>query len=229
MKIEKDADLARAFPPPSVAGSGAHLSESLSTMAPPTMAWDQTEQRWNGFDSWSAKVEDYLKSGFVEPVSKPGFHDAVPHFQTFLWGQKTALNQYDDGETVVVVGQLYSVVDLAAAFRRLREETAFAVPQCLMVVDPRAPGKGFLAVEKIDCIDGSALEYQLLGDTSEDCLHLVNEIRELIAQAKAVLAGEFFVNLDNPCNWGLTAVGVIRAKRRLPLTQSDLVILQPIF
>jgi len=229
MKIEKDADLARALPPPSVAGSGATLSESLSTLAPPTMAWDKTEQRWNGFDSWSAKVENYLKSGFVEPVSKPGFHEAVPHFQSFAAGHKAALEQFDDGETIVVAGQLYSVVDLAAAYRRLREETAFAVPDCLMVVDPRVPGKGFLAVEKIDCIDGSALEYQLMGERSEDCLGLVNEIRELVRQAKEVLQGEFFVNLDNPSNWGLTAVGVIRAKRRLPLTQSDLVILQPIF
>jgi|GEM_PF-2870557 len=229
MKIDKEPDLARGFPPSSVVDCDASLSESLSAMAPPPTAWASAGVKWNGFDSWSAKVEDYLSSGFVQPASKPGFHEAVPHFQTFAPGQKTAMNQYDDGDTIVVVGQLYSVVDLAAAFRRLREETAFAVPRYMMVVDPRAPGKGFLAVEKLDCIDGAALEYQLLGDTSEDCLRLVEEIRVLIDQAKEVLDGEFFVNLDNPAHWGLTAVGVIRAKRRLPLTQSDLVILQPIF
>jgi len=225
MNIDKEPDLARGFPPSSVVDRGA----SLSDLQPPPTAWSSGGLQWNGFDSWSAKVEDYLRSGFVQPESKPGFHEAVPHFQTYPGGQKSALNQYDDGETLVVVGQLYSVVDLAAAFRRLREETAFAVPHCMMVVDPRAPGKGFLAVEKLDCIDGAALEYQLLGDTSEACVRLVDEIRVLIEQAKEVLTGEFFVNLDNPAHWGLTAVGVIRAKRRLPLTQSDLVILQPIF
>lgn len=225
MKIDKDPDLARGCPPSSVVASGV----SSSDLPPPlSLAWETHEHQWNGFDSWSAKVEDYLKSGFVQPVSKPGFHEAVPHFQTFGAGARAALSQYDDGETVVVAGQLYGVADLAAAYRRLREETAFVVPDCLMVVDPRVPGRAFLAVEKIDCIDGSALEYQLMGDTSDDCLRLVSEIRELIGQAKEVLRGEFFVNLDNPASWGLTAVGVIRAKRRLPLTQSDIVILQPV-
>ncbi|MBU6450998.1 MAG: hypothetical protein KGS72_04415 [Cyanobacteria bacterium REEB67] len=189
---------------------------------------ERTSYRWNGFDSWGAKVADYLKSGFVTPLTKPGFANCVPHFQTFGSSSREAITQYDDGETLVAAGQLYSVADLAAAFRRLREETAFVIPETTMVVDPRVPGRAFLAIEKIDCTDGSSLEYQITGENPEDCLRLVGEIKELLAQARDVLHGEFFVNLENPANWGLTDEGIARARSRWPLTQSDLIILLPI-
>jgi hypothetical protein len=234
MNIEKDQDLARGFPPSSVATAGVSSSEIVASTeaaqseTAQSVASVQTSFRWNGFDSWGAKVADYLKSGFVTPLTKPGFANCVPHFQTFGSSSREAITQYDDGETLVAAGQLYSVADLAAAFRRLREETAFVIPETTMVVDPRVPGRAFLAIEKIDCTDGSSLEYQITGENPDDCLRLVGEIKELLAQARDVLQGEFFVNLENPANWGLTDQGIARARSRWPLTQSDLVILLPI-
>ena len=162
------------------------------------------------------------------PVSKAGFAEALPNFQAFGQNTRENLSQYDDGETLVVAGQLYSVVDLAAAFRRLSEETAFSIPAFLMFVDPRVPGKGFLALERKACTDGKTLEHQLIGEGSDDCMRLVWEVKELLRQAREVLEGEFIADLDNPSNWGLTAEGISRARARLPLTQSDMVILRPI-
>ena len=193
------------------------------------LAWSDQGRRWNGFDSWSAKVNDYLKSGFVTPMVMAGFAQSVPHFENFAGHTKDELNVFDDGEMTVYVGQLYNVADLAARpYERLRRETAFVVPNSTMVVDPRVTGKAFLAIQKMDCTDGSSLEYQITGQNADDCLNLVNEIRELLSQAKEVLHHEFFVNLDNPDNWGLTDEGMARARARWPLTQSDMVILRPI-
>jgi hypothetical protein len=224
MIINNDQDLARGFPPSSVASIDAPPPPTISSSA----LWDNHGNKWNGFDSWSAKVEDYIKSGFVQLFSKPGFAKAVPNFQAYNPNARESLSQYDDGELVVTAGQLYDVVDQAAAFKRLQEETAFTIADFVMIVDPRVPGKGFLAVEKTDFIDGQALEHQLLGEGADDCMRLVGEIRELVSQAKEVLEGEFFVNLDNPASWGLTQKGVSRARARLPLSQSDMIILQPI-
>jgi hypothetical protein len=224
MIIQHDQDLARGCPPSSVEDSAASSSATPSSSA----LWDNHRYRWNGFDSWSAKVEGYIKCGFVPLFSKPGFATTLPHFQAFGQNPREGLSQYDDGEMIVTAGQLYSVVDLAAAFTRLKEETAFTIADFVMVVDPRAPGKGFLAVEKTGCTDGRTLEHQLLGEGSDDCMRLVGEIQELLRQAKAVLQGEFFISLDDPSNWGLTKEGISRARARLPLTQSDMIILRPI-
>jgi hypothetical protein len=224
MNIQHDHDLARDCPPLSVASVGASSSATI----PPSAPWHNQSYKWNGFESWSAKVEGYIKGGFVPLFSKPGFAAALPHFAAFGQNAGEPLSVYDDGELVVTAGQLYNVVDVAAAFTRLREETDFTIPDFVMVVDPRAPGRGFLAVEKMQCTDGKTLEQQLLGQGADDCMQLVGEIRELLAQAKAVLQGEFVVALDNPSNWGLTKQGVSRARARLPLSQSDMIILKPI-
>jgi hypothetical protein len=224
MQIQHDQDLARGCPPSSVAAAAASLPPS-SSLSP---LWHNQSYKWNGFDSWSAKVEGYIKGGFVQLFSKPGFAATLAHFQGYGQSARETLSQYDDGQLVVTAGQLYSVVDLAAAFTRLKEETAFTIADFVMVVDPRAPGKGFLAMEKTDCTDGQTLEYQLLGEGADDCMRLVSEIKELLAQAKEVLQGEFFVDLDNPSHWGLTRAGISRARARLPLTQSDMIILRPI-
>jgi hypothetical protein len=234
MHKEKDHDLTRGFPPSSMAFSGGGISAPPVTQREgenpnsEAFAWSDQGRRWNGFDSWSAKVNDYLKSGFVAPKVVVGFSQTVPHFENFAGHTKDELNLFDDGEMTVYVGQLYNVADLAAAYERLRRETAFVVPASAMVIDPRVTGKAFLAIEKIDCTDGSSLEYQITGANADDCLNLVSEIRELLSQAKEVLQHEFFVNLDNPDNWGLTSEGIARARARWPLTQSDLVILRPI-
>ncbi len=222
--INNDQDFACSCPPSSVAAAGA---SSLTSVSSP-MLWDNQSRKWNGFSSWSAKVEDYIKTGFVQLFSKPGFAKAVPNFQSFIENKREGLTQYDDGELMVTAGQLYNVVDQAAAFVRLKEETAFTIPDFVMVVDPRLPGKGFLAVEKTDCVDGKTLEYQLMGENAEDCMNLLNEIRELVSQAKEVLDDEFFCNLDNPNSWGLTRSGINRARARLPLAQSDMIILRPV-
>jgi hypothetical protein len=222
--IKNDQDFACSCPPSSVADRSAASFSSSS----PTLLWENQSRKWNGFDSWSAKVEDYIKTGFVQLFSKPGFSKAVPNFQVYAESQREGLTQYDDGELMVTTGQLYNVVDQAAAYRRLQEETAFTIPDFVLIVDPRVPGKGFLAVEKVECTDGKALEYQLTGENADDCMNLIHEINALLDQAREVLVDEFFVDLDNPGCWGLTAQGLARARARLPLTQSDLVMLRPV-
>ena len=236
MTVENDHDLTRGLPPSSMVTMpggqtlppGMHAEDEGVAPQSEALAWSEQTMRWRGFDSWSAKVNDYLKSGFVVPKVLAGFAQTVPHFENFAGHAKNELNIFDDGQMCVYVGQLYSVADLAGAFERLRQETSFVVPSSTMVVDPRVPGRAFLAIQKIDCTDGSSLEYQITGENADDCLKLVGEIRELLEEAKDVLRHEFFVNLDNPDNWGLTAEGIARARARWPLAQSDMVILRPI-